>query len=617
MTSLLALIGPESAGFTPEGTACFVDAPWCRFFTKVGAGSPNVSVANTQQVSVIADASLYYREDLARRLGNTSRLDPAATEADLIAAAWLRWQEGCLDRLEGDWCFVVYDRRTGTYRCARDPHGSRTLFWSMLGSTLAVASEASLILSLTPGRFEISRQGLIRTLCLWHGDGAWTVWKGLHELPAGYLLSGTGAHQPHVTRFWTIRPDIAARSETRVQATEHLRALLTDACRERLSRDARTAVSMSGGWDSTAIYGVLRKSMADAGEDPRTLQVVSLRYPQGDPGNEDEYVNDVLRYWKDTAIWPDTDRIPLAGRGFDEAARGPLPRLHHFHGINSAMAKAAATSGASVLLGGAAGDLLFDVSEAFMVELFRTLRWQRLRREWNARGLSGWEDFKELVLRPGIPAQVFELKARLLGRRHTVHPLSAVRAPWVPEPVWEDPEIVAQEKRVASERREFAREFLGTSPTDHARALGFLHPVSHRTYSDLRRDALREHIHFRQPFLDNRLIAFALARPWTDLVRDGETKVLLRQAMTGILPAKVLAPRPSRTGTTSAYFYRRFRAELATLAHARPIPSRLVEMGIIRSEPLETRIDQILKTGTGPAGWILRTLFLERWLENC
>lgn len=617
MSTFLALIGPESAGFTPAAATCSVDEPSCRFFTKAGGLNSNVSVANTRDVAVIADASLYYREDLLRRLGKTSDRSSEATDAELIAASWLRWKEGCVDRLEGDWSFVLYDRRTATYRSARDPHGSRSLFWSMLGTTYAVASEAALVVSLDPGRFKISRQGVIRTLCLWDGDGAWTVWTGLHELPAGHLLTGGDTSQPHVRRFWTIQADVTAGSQTRLQAADHLRALLTDACRERLSRDARTAVSMSGGWDSTAIYGALRKSMSDAKEDPRLLQVVSLKYPKGDPGNEDEYVKEVLRYWDDAAIWPDTDRIPLVGRGFYEATQGPLPRLHHFHGINSAMARAAADTGASVLLGGAAGDLLFDISEAFMVELFGTFRWLRLRREWGARGLSGWENFKELVLRPSIPPPLLALKAHLLGQRRIIHPLSAVRAPWVPESVWEDPEIVAEERKVALERREFTRTYVGTSPTDHARTLGFLHPVSHRTYSDLRRDALSETIDFRQPFLDNRLIAFALARPWSDMVRDGETKVLLRESMRGILPAKVLAPRPSRTGTTSAYFYRKFRTELASLSQERPTPSPLVDMDIIRPEPLEARINQILITGSGPAGWIYRTLFLERWLANC
>lgn len=618
MSSFLALIGPDSARFTPESLMCAVDQPRCRLFKKVRGVSRNVSVANTQGISVIADASLLYRDDLLRRLGKSEGVVAhAATDASLIAAAWLRWGKECVDRFEGDWCFVVHDRRASISVCARDPHGSRMLFWSRLGSTLALASDASLVLALDPKRFQVSRQGLIRTLCLWHGHGRWTVWEGLQEVPAGHLLSVLDTGHPNLSRFWRIRRDPLVEDETEQEAAEQVRALLTDACRQRLSDDARTAVSMSGGWDSTAIYGALRGSMADAGEDPGFLQVISLRYPQGDPGNEDEYVNEVLKYWNDAAIWPDTDEIPVSGQEFEEAAKGPLPRLHHFHGINRAMARAASASGCSVLLGGAAGDLLFDVPLTFLAELFRRMRWLRLSREWRARDLTGWDSFKDLCLRPAIPDRVLDLKAQLMGRSRMVHPLGLGRAPWIPEAIWHDAEILGEEREAAQDRSGFARNCMGPSMTDQARTLALIHPAGHRAYSDLRRDALAENVQFRQPFLDDRLISFSLSRPWSEMVRDGETKILLRRSMEGLLPAGILAPRSSRTGTTGAYFDRSFRSELAHLITRRPVPSPLVDLGIIEPEPLQERIDQVLTTGSGPKSWIYRTLFLERWLGNC
>lgn len=617
MTGYLALIGPDTPRLTPEASTPILHSRHCSFFTASGRVGGTVTMAETHGVSVVADASLYYRQDLLRRLGGESGRGPEPTDAALIAAAWLRWNEGCLERLEGDWSFALHDRRTSRFVCARDPYGSRTLFWSNFGSTFAASSDPSLLLALDPNHFKLSRQGVIRTLCLWHGQGAWTVWEKLHELPAGYRLTGRDGTEPKVARFWTIKRDVAAAALTEKEAAEHLRTLLTAACRERLSRNARTSVTMSGGWDSTAIYGALRGSLARTGERAEHLQVISLKYPEGDPGNEDRYVNQVLRFWDDTAVWPDTGEIPVAGPGFDSAALGPLPRLHHFHGINRAMARAAAASGCSVLLSGAAGDLLFDISERFMADLFRRFQWLQLRREWKARHLSGWNAFKEFCLRPSVPDRVLDLKADLMGRRRIVHPLSLLRAPWVPEPVWEDAELLAEERTTAGEQREFTRSFVGSTVTDHLRVLGLIHPVLHRVTSDLRRDAIQEEVDFRQPFLDDRLVAFSLSRPWSDMARDGETKILLRRSMRDLLPAEVLAPRTSRTGTTSAYFIRSFHSELRDLIHRRPRPSPLVEMGVIDPEPFEARLDEMLLTGSGPAGWIYRTLFLERWLGNC
>jgi asparagine synthetase B (glutamine-hydrolysing) len=84
-------------------------------------------------------------------------------------------------------------------------------------------------------------------------------------------------------------------------------------------------------------------------------------------------------------------------------------------------------------------------------------------------------------------------------------------------------------------------------------------PFFGRVVGVLRAFALEEGVELRSPLLDDRVVRFAVRRPWSERSDGLETKILLRRAMRGLIPESVLAPRPHRTGVTSAYFLRQLR----------------------------------------------------------
>ena len=69
-------------------------------------------VAHERDCVCVSDASLYYRDDLLRALAAADvAVDPAAAPASLIIAAYRAWGTECVTRLEGDFAFILYDRR--------------------------------------------------------------------------------------------------------------------------------------------------------------------------------------------------------------------------------------------------------------------------------------------------------------------------------------------------------------------------------------------------------------------------------------------------------------------------------------------------------------------------
>jgi asparagine synthase (glutamine-hydrolysing) len=120
----------------------------------------------------------------------------------------------------------------------------------------------------------------------------------------------------------------------------------------------------------------------------------------------------------------------------------------------------------------------------------------------------------------------------------------------------------------------------------------------------------------RSPFLDHRVLRFALFRPRSERVTARETKRLLRRAMKGLLPDEFLAPRAARTGITTQYYREQLRGPARQLFEAAFEQPILAELGILDVDRLRADWRQYLETGQGLALSFYDVYQTESWLRS-
>lgn len=576
------------------------------------AGS--AGVVRAHGLVCVADASLYYRQDLSRGLRAQGIRPEGDTPSHFILAAYRAWGHDCLHHLDGDFAFAVWDPADRSLLAARDPSGIRALYSVAFPDGLALASAPPPLLRLMGGAARLSPEGLLRTLTFRDGDGRGTVWEGIHEVPAGHAVGYRLGSAAGVTRYGPLRRDPAVARLSEEDATQETRRLLIQACAERTPASG-AAVAMSGGYDSTAIYAALQHEATTTAGFPRP-GVVTAAFPVGDPGNEDEYVRAVLAFWQGSAAWVDVESVPVLDTGPEEAHPCPEPRQHHFQGMNRALARAARQSDVRVLLHGMLGDELFDLSPVYLADLLREGRWGELWREWRAFELEGARTFRRFCLRPLVPDWLMGLRRALRGNRLAPHPLGAPLPPWISTTALRESGILEKDAEFAARFHAAVREGSGRSAGDRERAANLLQPGLGRMAALIRGVNAGEGIELRGPFFDRHLMEFVRSRPRRDLVRSGETKILLRRAMEGLLPPHVLAPRPKITGSPEAYFLRGLRAAAPPLARQTAYGGVLGDLGLIDPDRFRTAVTGFLEGDSRFALSILHTLQTERWLRS-
>ncbi len=251
----------------PDGTGLYVDGRFGMTNNRLAivdlAGGDQPLSNEDGRYWVMQNGELYNYVELIEELEGLGHRFATRSDTEVIAHAYEEWGPACLERMNGDFAFAVWDRRERELFLARDRFGIRPLFVAELGGDLVFASEAKAILRHPDARRELDPAGLVETFTTWCVSPDGSSFPGIRELaPAHYIVAGPDGIREE-RRWWDLRFSDAAdvSPAERAALAEELDALLADATRLRLRADVPVAAYLSGGLDSSAIVALALEQM--------------------------------------------------------------------------------------------------------------------------------------------------------------------------------------------------------------------------------------------------------------------------------------------------------------------------------------------------------------------
>jgi asparagine synthase (glutamine-hydrolysing) len=575
-----------------------------------GLSGPTLLAVDADLV-VAADAALYEAAALRERLRSAGVVTSGSAPADLILGAYRAWGEAALQRLNGDFAFLVWNRRTRTLLCCRDWVGTRPLHFAALPGALVVASTLGAVRAHAAVGASLNLAAVAAAAGGLFAADHETCYAAVSQLLAGHTLRWEQGRQ-RVERYWVPPPDRRDGASSFAEGAAELRGLLRAACAARMPASAPSSVWLSGGYDSAALFAASADVVRADGERP-PVRAVSISYPPGDPGREDELIRSVAEPWDEDVHWIDIGGIPLLEQPERRAADRDEPFAHTFEMWNRALARGSRERGARVAFAGAGGDALFSLSPIYLADLLQRGRWLTLLREWRGGGLrgSGARSLLRWTLIPLLGPAVRRAAAALRGGAPLRGYMDRTLPPWIDAAFARRHSLLEREARFTP-----ARE--GKGHAAHEMHWFLLHPFAARIASAVFALSLDEGVEMRLPFYDQRVVEFAAWRPWWERHSRGDTKRLLRAAMRGLLPEPFLQPRHTRTGTTGAYLRRSLQGAHADVLRRAFAAPALAEAGIVDAAALRQHCERYLR-GDGADGatelQLFFTLQAELWLR--
>ncbi len=474
--------------------------------------------------AIVFAGRLDNREEIDAVLGREA---PAGSgDAGLALAAYRRWGDEFPARLLGDFAYAIWDGVRRALVCSRDSMGQQPLFYYSSDRMVIVASEPCAILAHPNVPRGVNEEIAAEYLVGIHRTRDATLNASIRRvLPAHVLIADAGGCRTR--RYWDFDRGREIRYAREEQYAEHFLDLFSRAVDCRLDGGSKAAIFLSGGLDSSAIAGT---AMSLARRRETSLTALALRFP-GRPCDEGAHIAAVERY---TGIPVETfDMVPAPSQVYRaEAARTLEVPQYPTGTMLDPLRAAARRSGARVILTGYGGDDWLTGSPAHTTDLLRRGRlvaaWRQLRADSRLPGRG----YSPASLARAVAAPLLPESVRAAARRVRKRP---------PAFDWLSPGF---------RRRTSIDDRLRPASTEGFRSAEIAGIYDVATGADTmigdemdERAAAAAGIEQRHPFNDRRLAAFALALPAGQRWAGGETKVVLRRAMSlaGSVPPTVLA----------------------------------------------------------------------------
>ena len=243
--------GPDEIGWWEDGfgNACLLHARLA--LVDLLGGRQPMATAN-DDVVIAFNGEIYGFELTRRALEARGVVFRGRSDTEVLLQLYLHLGPDFVRGLEGEFAFVLIDRRNGCAMLARDRLGIKPLFTSVRDGLLLFGSEAKAILAHPWSQRQLDPITLNREL---HGI----------FLPQDSLFAGITAIEPgtyllvsregiSTRRYYALEPEAAGTARLSFgEATDALEATLGQAVQERFHGDAPVGLFLSGGVDSSSI----------------------------------------------------------------------------------------------------------------------------------------------------------------------------------------------------------------------------------------------------------------------------------------------------------------------------------------------------------------------------
>jgi asparagine synthase (glutamine-hydrolysing) len=513
MTDKLVHRGPDSDGFFVEN--------------EVGLGFRRLSIVDLatgdqpiynedRSVVLLCNGEIYNFPALRQELEERGHV--FSTNSDVEVLVHLYEESACdfLARLNGQFAFVLYDRRRKLLFLGRDPFGIVPLYHTTVDGIFLFASEIKALLEHPAVPREVDLTGLDQVLCFPGVVSPRTLFKGIESLKSGHRLVVRGA-RVEISEYWDL--DYPADGELpydqpEAYYKERLFELFERSVRYRLQADVPIGLYLSGGLDSSLVTAMVHRLRGDG------QHTFSISFTE-EPINEARYQRLMVERLRSCHHEILFDWSQIADRLVDMVYHAECPVRESYNTCSLALSAAAREEGIKVILGGEGADELFAGYPGY--------RFDRL----GPRRTASYD-----------PGAFFEreLRERLWGNPDLFYETDLY--------AFRETKAALYSTALAAALPEF--DCAGFPLVNRERLRG-RHPLHQRSYLDCKlrlsdhllsdhgdRMVLANSVEGRYPFLDRELVEFLREVP-PDLKLHGFTeKYILKALACDLLPAEIV-----------------------------------------------------------------------------
>ena len=473
----------------------------------------------SERYEIVFNGEIYNFIEIREELEKKGYLFRTDTDTEVLLYSFIEWKEKCLEKFNGMWAFLIYDRETRRCFISRDRFGVKPFYYTVLGGSpdysFAFASEMKALLpmlkNVRPNRKIVCNvSGLVH-----YENTEECVYEDIKRFPAGcYAYADSSGMK--IERYWNTLDHLQEMPESYDEQVEIFRELFLDAVKLRMRSDVQLGTALSGGLDSSATICAMAH-IADGEASERVNRDWQHAYVASFPGttmDEKIYAEKVTDYLNIESTYVDIDPAGISDK-MDEMfwlfediyITSPIPMMMLYHSLRENNTLVTIDGhGADELFGGYTFDFIHAFDDAHNAEERKIVA----------------DTYINSFPRDGSNISLKNTNTKKLFFDYQRHKFTRkIRERNV-------------QANILHDKKFYELDSLNRILYDsvHENIL----PTLLRNYD---RYSMASGVEIRMPFMDYRIVQFAFSIGWRSKLHGGYSKSIIRDAMAPYMPEEI------------------------------------------------------------------------------
>ncbi len=215
-----------------------------------------------KQTWLVFNGEIYNHVSLRADLETRGHKYASRTDSETILHLYEERGLDFIHEIEGDYAIALWDAKQERLVLVRDRVGVKPLYFYQKDGRFIFASEIKSILQHPAVTPDIDEQALYHYLTFLTTPAPSTLFRDIHKLPAGHVLTLKRDGAINIQQYWDALPPKQTNAGTEAEQRTEILRLLRDSIRKRMMSDVPFGVFLSGGVDSSANVALMSEQMS-------------------------------------------------------------------------------------------------------------------------------------------------------------------------------------------------------------------------------------------------------------------------------------------------------------------------------------------------------------------
>lgn len=202
---------------------------------------------------IIYNGEVYNYNEIRKELEDEGIRFKSTSDTEVVIRAYEFYGEKCLEKFNGQFAFLIWNKKKKELFIARDRFGIRPLYILNFKRKYFFTSELKAFDTIPGYKREFDMKKLYQHALFWNTFGKSTVFNNIESVPGGTYMIFRNGKAVVEKRYYQIGQNPGLNHQSYSQVKEEFNYLLEDAVKLRLRSDVPVGAYLSGGIDSSVI----------------------------------------------------------------------------------------------------------------------------------------------------------------------------------------------------------------------------------------------------------------------------------------------------------------------------------------------------------------------------